>query len=75
MHVPLISNRTRLAAANAREQFASSFRRGQHNNITLSPSLRAALRELASDEGLPLSALVAVLVNEALGRRLAERGR
>jgi hypothetical protein len=36
----------------------------------LSPILTKALSELAASEGLPLPALVAVLINEALTRRL-----
>jgi CopG-like RHH_1 or ribbon-helix-helix domain, RHH_5 len=46
--------------------------RRQRGALVLSPELRAALRELATAEGLTLSALVSVLVNEALDRRLAE---
>ena len=40
----------------------------------LSPRLIEALKELAAFEKLPLPTLVAVLINEALDRRL-QRGR
>jgi len=41
----------------------------------LSPALLQALAELAEVEDLPLSALIAILINEALGYRLHQRSR
>jgi hypothetical protein len=41
--------------------------------ITLSPELLSALGELAAAEGLTISALLTMLLNEALARRLARR--
>jgi hypothetical protein len=39
----------------------------------LSPILLAALAELAAVEDLPVAALIAVLINEALDQRLRSR--
>jgi hypothetical protein len=39
----------------------------------LAPNLLAALSELAATEDLPVAALIAVLINEALDRRLRQR--
>ena len=39
----------------------------------LAPNLFAALSELAATEDLPVAALIAVLINEALDRRLHRR--
>jgi hypothetical protein len=39
----------------------------------LAPNLLTALSELAVTEDLPLAALIAVLINEALDRRLRQR--
>ena len=39
----------------------------------LAPNLLAALSELAATEDLPVGALIAVLINEALERRLRQR--
>jgi hypothetical protein len=41
----------------------------------LSPALLEALADLAEVEDLPLAALIAVLINEALGHRLHHRSR
>lgn len=41
----------------------------------LSPALHAALAELAAIEELPVGALVAILINEALTTRLQHRRR
>ena len=43
---------------------------GRRRAPLLSPTLVEALTELAATEGLPLPALVAVLLNEALDHRL-----
>jgi len=43
--------------------------------LLLSPALVAALTELAIAEDLPLATLIALLLNEALGYRLRQRGR
>ena len=39
----------------------------------LAPNLLAALSQLAATEDLPVAALIAVLINEALDRRLHRR--
>jgi hypothetical protein len=44
------------------------------NTITLHPNLHRALRELATQEDYSVGCLVALLINEALDRRLARRG-
>ena len=41
----------------------------------LAPNLLTALSELAAVENLSLAALITVLINEALARRLAQRRR
>jgi hypothetical protein len=47
--------------------------KNRHKSPLLSPDLTRALRDLAANEGLPLATLVAVLINEALTRRLRSR--
>jgi hypothetical protein len=42
----------------------------RHTAPLLSPDLTKALRDLAASEDLPLATFVAVLINEALTRRL-----
>jgi hypothetical protein len=43
--------------------------------VTLSPDLKAALRELARLEGLSLNALVTLLLRDAIALRLARSRR
>jgi hypothetical protein len=43
---------------------------GRRRAPLLSPTLVGALTELAATEGLPLPALIALLINEALDQRL-----
>jgi hypothetical protein len=42
----------------------------RHKSPLLSPDLTRALGALAASEGLPLATLIALLINEALTRRL-----
>jgi hypothetical protein len=42
----------------------------RHRAPLLSPDLSNALKDLAASQGLPLGTFVAVLINEALTRRL-----
>jgi predicted HicB family RNase H-like nuclease len=45
----------------------------ESRSLALSPDLHAALVELAAAEDITLSALISVLLNEALARRLRRR--
>ena len=51
---------------------STQFRKRSEQTPLLSPNLIEALQELAASEDLPFRTLVAMLINEALDRRLQQ---
>ena len=62
-----------LQRPNTERLSVSQAARTRRNAPLLAPNLLVALSELAATEDLPVAALIAVLINEALDRRLHQR--